>query len=229
MTLLLAVLLLICARTGVSQKRMPAALDLPVVESVRHREQAQELAPHLALSYARDVQTLDLRQFVFASVQKNLPSDDKQHAFVISRAIIMEANHLQMDPLFLLAVIKTESQFRLKARGRHGEIGLMQVRPNTATWLASEAGLPQDSDLEDPSVNIRMGATYFALLRKSFNGQSAFYISAYNMGPRNVRRLMARKTTPAIYAKKVLRNYKALYQTLARQSGTATTTVALAN
>jgi soluble lytic murein transglycosylase len=120
-----------------------------------------------------------------------------------------------MDPLFLLAVIATESQFNLKAHGLHGEIGLMQILPKTAHWLATRAGLPRNFDLHDPAVNIRVGAAYFARLRKKFNGIGTRYVAAYNMGTSNVRRLLALRAEPRIYPDKVLVNYRKLYGALA--------------
>lgn len=136
----------------------------------------------------------------------------KDKAYEIARAVIVEANHHGMDPLFLLAVIQTESQFNLKARGRHGEIGLMQILPETAKWIAPHAGVDSESiNLENVSMNIRLGATYFAHLRKSFKNMGTRYVSAYNMGSTNVRRLVKNNIEPYIYSSKVLGNYTNFY------------------
>jgi soluble lytic murein transglycosylase len=164
----------------------------------------------------------DLRATILALVEKSLPTKYEDKAFEIARAVIIEANHHKMDPLFLLAVIATESHFNLDARGTHGEIGLMQVMPVTAKWLAPQAGLPAKFDLREPAVNIRLGATYFAKLRKTFKHKSNRYIAAYNMGVKNVHRLLKTRVEPKEYSSRVLGNYSQIYLAL----GTKMTSVA---
>jgi soluble lytic murein transglycosylase len=158
------------------------------------------------------------RQFILDLVKNSLPEEQKSKAFAIAHAVISEANHHHMDPLFLLAVIKTESQFNVAAHGSHGEIGLMQILPQTARQIAAQAGLNKKLDLKDPAINIRIGATYFALLRHKFNHRSTRYLAAYNMGSRHVRRLLATNTEPQIYPTRVLNNYEQIYLAL-RDSG----------
>lgn len=157
---------------------------------------------------------MDLREFILRTVEASLPAKHKDSAFVIARSLIKEANHHQMDPFFLLAVIATESQFNVEARGSHGEIGLMQILPATAKDLAAQAGLKEDLDLRNPAVNIRIGATYLAKLRKAFKRKTKRYIAAYNMGSRNVRRLVANKVEPQIYPARVISNYTRIYSAL---------------
>jgi soluble lytic murein transglycosylase len=111
--------------------------------------------------------------------------------------------------------VKTESKFNMNAVGTHGEIGLMQILPSTAAWLAPQAGISGKPDLRNPAVNIRIGAVYFAQLRKAFEGRPQRYVGAYNMGAANVRRLVASNTEPYIYAGKVLSNYKHFYREIA--------------
>ena len=69
----------------------------------------------------------------------------------------------------------------------------------------------ENINLEDPSLNIRLGATYFAQLRKSFKNNGSRYVAAYNMGSTNVRRLVKNNIEPYIYSGKVLANYKGIY------------------
>ena len=191
------------------------AQDLPRVESAAQLDHALELFNRSGFVYLLDDGT-DLRPYILEAVAAALPPRFESRAFDIARAVIVEANHHGMDPMFLLAVIKTESKFDLNARGTHGEIGLMQVLPSTAAWLAPQAGVPDDFDLTDPSINVRLGATYFAQLRRSFGGRTPRYVGAYNMGALNVRRLLASNIEPREYPSKVLGNYTALYRSLSR-------------
>lgn len=96
----------------------------------------------------------------------------------------------RLDPLLLMAVIKVESRFDPRARSHRGAIGLMQLMPETARWAAEQMRLPSFSveHLEDPEVNVRIGAWYLALLRNQFGGDLVLALAAYNGGEGNVRR-----------------------------------------
>ena len=208
-------MLVIVAVAGVKTKSKVAektAKDLPRVQSQGQREQMRELLVIRDKKGRRPAMVsvrADARPFILNAVTKALPKSQRHMAYDVSRIIITEANHHKMDPLFLLAVIATESGFNPKARGLHGEIGLMQVLPKTAVWIAPKAGIPVDKiDLEDPVINIRIGATYFARLRKSFDGHGPRYVAAYNMGSANVRKLVRSKVEPKIYSGRVLENYE---------------------
>jgi soluble lytic murein transglycosylase len=130
----------------------------------------------------------------------------------IANAIIEESNRHGFDPLFLMAVIKRESSFNEEARGGFGEIGLMQIKPDTAEWIAKKSNLAYrgERSLLDPVQNIRIGAAYFAFLRKRLP-ERGLYVSAYNMGAKNVRELLKQKKTPREYLTSVLSNYEAFY------------------
>lgn len=193
--------------------------ELPHVGSAFQMNHALELFPSSQSSFALSVGSGgDMRGLILSLVKQSLPSKYDDKAFEIARAVIVEANHHRMDPLFLLAVIATESRFNLDAKGRHGEIGLMQVLPVTAKWLAPQAGLSRDFDLREPAVNIRLGATYLARLRTTFKHKGNRYIGAYNMGVANVYRLLKAKTEPTIYSTRVLGNYSQIYHSVSHTS-----------
>lgn len=217
--IILLALMLVGVRTKMSQVSQSAS-ELPRIESINQRDHALELfsTEKAAMSLNAEA-AVDQREFILATVKRSLASEYQPRAFEIAHAVIAEANHHHMDPLFLLAVITTESKFNVKARGTHGEIGLMQVLPKTATWLGPQAGLPENYNLEDPAVNIRIGATYLAHLRHTFKNKSKRYIAAYNMGSTNVRRLVHQKTEPTIYPSRVINNYEQIYQAIAANAG----------
>lgn len=212
---LVAVLILLgLLLLGVQTKMSPvtkSADELPQVGSAFQMNHALELNAAANVSYAIGLAGTDLRAHILNIVKQSVPAHYEDKAFEIARAVIVEANHHHMDPLFLLAVIATESKFNVDARGTHGEIGLMQVMPSTAKWLAPQAGLSHGFDLHDPAVNIRLGATYLARLRTTFKHKSTRYISAYNMGVKNVYRLLKARVEPKLYSGRVLANYNQIY------------------
>jgi len=126
-----------------------------------------------------------------------------------SRAIVDEAQRFGFDPYFLLAVIERESRFDPRAKGRHGEIGLMQIKPDTAQWISERYGFPWVGvdKLYEPAHNIRLAAAYFDFLRRSFRSNGRLYLSAYNLGPRRTREVLGSRSNRSFYATEVIGNY----------------------
>jgi soluble lytic murein transglycosylase len=95
-----------------------------------------------------------------------------------------------VDPLLIAAVARVESHFREDDISHAGAIGLMQLMPATAKWLANQIGDTtfQVDQLMDPTVNIRMGSTYLRYLLRVFHGNLPEAIAAYNAGPNRVKR-----------------------------------------
>ncbi len=98
-----------------------------------------------------------------------------------------------VDPLLVEAVIECESGGRPDAVSRAGAVGLMQLMPGTARAVAAEIDLPSPDarDLFDPEINVRLGVYYLAKMLKLFEDKH-LALAAYNAGPANVRRWMAR-------------------------------------
>lgn len=131
--------------------------------------------------------------------------------------LIMDQGELyDIDPLLILAMIKTESDFRRKVVSRKGAVGLMQIRPFIVPALAKEANITYVNarNLKDGTVNIKLGTHYLAKLIKRF-GSLNLALEAYNRGPtRLVRQLNEKKTIQPIYADRVLRNYDRFWSEL---------------
>lgn len=94
----------------------------------------------------------------------------------------------------VLAVIETESSYRVDAVGRSGEIGLMQLMPATAASLGI--------DPYDWQSNIDGGISYLSQLFGKF-GNWDMAIAAYNAGPGNVSKGIIPPSTKS-YLDKVL-------------------------
>lgn len=158
----------------------------------------------------------ELNQMIYQKVQAQLAPKWKAHATSIASTVITEAAKYKLDPVFVLAVIRTESRFNPVIVGSAGEIGLMQVKPDTAEWIARKFKIPWHGKqtLENPASNIRIGLAYMNYLRHKFDGKALKYVTAYNMGPKNVRRLMASNTKPAEYNTRVMKNYGEFYSKL---------------
>lgn len=96
--------------------------------------------------------------------------------------IYSEANGI--DSALVASVIMNESKFKENARSHRGAIGLMQIMPDTAKWIAGEIGDKGFSidNLHDPETNIRYGVWYLAELEREFGGNEILSLAAYNAG-----------------------------------------------
>ncbi len=77
------------------------------------------------------------------------------------------------------AVVRHESRFNPKARGRHGEIGLMQIKPQTARALGYSGTA---AGLYDVETNLKWGMAYLAGAYKLAGGDTCGTILRYNAG-----------------------------------------------
>lgn len=112
--------------------------ELPKINEDTRLEQAQEL---LGQKYQGSVAQkseghYNLQYHVFGKIHNALPVKWKPMAAEITAAVIEESEKQELDPIFILAVIQTESQFNPEARGHLGDSGLMQILPDTAKWIA---------------------------------------------------------------------------------------------
>jgi soluble lytic murein transglycosylase-like protein len=85
-----------------------------------------------------------------------------------------------VDPILVRAVAWQESRFRGSAVSPKGAIGVMQLMPNTASWLGVNP--------HDPRDNIFGGVAYLGTLLDRFGGDVRLALAAYNAGPEAVTR-----------------------------------------
>lgn len=123
--------------------------------------------------------------------------------------IYTQSQRYGYDPLFLTALIQTESSFNNWARSHRGALGLMQIRPATGYAMASETQIEWlgNPTLYDPGSNIALGAYYLNKMVLRF-GDLQLALEAYNRGPSNLVRYLRTGKRPYRYSNKVLEHYK---------------------
>lgn len=105
----------------------------------------------------------------------------------------------QVNPFLLAAIVRVESNYKPDKVSKKGAVGLMQLMPDTANWIAGHAGIegPLEDKLTDPEINIHMGAYYVRQLIDQFASSArlegtgsdyAIVAAAYNAGPGAVNR-----------------------------------------
>lgn len=115
-------------------------------------------------------------------------------------------------------VIHAESKYKPAAVSPAGAVGLMQLMPATALWVAEMSGEPALAlDLTDPAANIRLGTAYLAYLLKKYSLSDA--LAAYNAGEGNLLKWKSEGRNEyafaetRTYVKRVLRARK-MYKTV---------------
>ena len=93
--------------------------------------------------------------------------------------IAAHAKAAGLPPELAEAVVRHESRFNPKARGRHGEIGLMQIKPQTARGLGYSGTA---AGLYDVETNLKWGMAYLAGAYKLAGGDTCGTILRYNAG-----------------------------------------------
>jgi soluble lytic murein transglycosylase len=221
MKLVSAVVIMITLMMSAQPVVVDAATNKQVSNRITH---AKEL---LGKSYKRSTvrkteSATNIAEFINSSTKNLLPKAHKKMAREIASVIMRESERYGFDPIFLMAVIQNESSFNPKMKGGVGEIGLMQIKPDTAEWIAKGSKIEYSGadSLYNPSVNIRIGAAFMNKLRDQFSADSSLYLSAYNAGARKVRMMVSENNAPKIYATAVMKRYFAIYSALGANKGT---------
>ncbi len=84
--------------------------------------------------------------------------------------ILKYAAEYEVDPLFILAVMKTESDFNPNAVSEADARGLMQIAETTFDWIKDKLNDETSvfSDMYTPEINIRYGTFFLHYLYQEF-------------------------------------------------------------
>lgn len=130
----------------------------------------------------------------------------------LTQVLYDESNKYGYDPLLILALILTESQFRKEQVSEMGALGLMQMKPSIGYDLCQRSGLKWKGELSlfEPAFNVQLGTLYlFELILKFKDVKKA--IMAYNVGENALKlRLKAGQKPPTYFVTQVLKKYKEL-------------------
>ncbi len=144
------------------------------------------------------------------------------------------ATRHRVSPALVWATMKKESAFKPEAVSSVGARGLMQIMPDTASWLINGGRADVSGDWRtDPASNIELGCAYLAHLKyeRTAHQPDEVIISAYNAGPGNANAWATRFSNPQgwlyaelipnteneVFTKKVLK-YELIYKMLESES-----------
>lgn len=94
------------------------------------------------------------------------------------------ARRHDLDPYLVLAVVKCESSFRSDVRSQAGAVGLMQLLPSTAEWIAGQADWdgPAEPELTAVEDNLALGCYYLRFLLDLYQGEEVAAVASYHAG-----------------------------------------------
>ncbi len=121
----------------------------------------------------------------------------------LASQIIESATAEGVDPDLAFRLVRTESRFKVRARGPQGALGLTQLMPRTARSV--DPSLKTEAAVIDPQNNLRVGFRYLRRMIEMFDGDVRLGLLAYNRGEGAVKRALRRGADPENgYSRKVL-------------------------
>jgi soluble lytic murein transglycosylase len=189
-------------RQRIDRARLLLAAGLPDISEAELRfgakvegEQAHLLALELARtaptpfralrvmkSFSGDYLSLPLENAMPKFWQTLYPLPYKDDLFRSARA-------RGLDPYYVAALIRQESEFNPGAKSAARAYGLMQLIPSTGRLMGRQQGIPslRTSMLLNPGINIKLGTQYLRVQLDNWGGNWFQTLAAYNAGPNRVR------------------------------------------
>ena len=128
----------------------------------------------------------------YQALKKQIFYWQARYPFPYLKEIEYWSKERQINPLLVTAVIRQESRFEPNVKSGAGAVGLMQVLPSTAKWIAPQFKLDSKKiNLENPNDNIMFGTAYLAQTHQQYNNNSLLAIASYNAGPGNVSKWLS--------------------------------------
>jgi soluble lytic murein transglycosylase-like protein/TolA-binding protein len=109
-------------------------------------------------------------------------------------SLLKYASARNVDPRFVLSIIRQESRYQIDVKSVSAARGMMQFIPATASEIATQLKLNDftQDDLYSPDTAILFGSQYLANLFQQFPNQPQAVAGSYNGGADNLARWIAR-------------------------------------
>lgn len=128
----------------------------------------------------------------YAELQEHPAYWQTLYPFPFADTIAQWSLQRQLNPLLVTALIRQESRFEPQIKSVVGATGLMQVMPDTASWIQQQTDIPT-YNLNNPEDNIKLGTWYLDYTHEEYADHSLYAVASYNAGPGNVADWIARR------------------------------------
>lgn len=93
-----------------------------------------------------------------------------------------------LDPYFVAALVRQESEFNTRAVSYAKAVGLTQVMPSTGHYLSRKLNIPRfhTASLFEPDINLKIGSYYIRALLDGLQGSEEAALASYNAGKSRV-------------------------------------------
>jgi soluble lytic murein transglycosylase len=113
----------------------------------------------------------------------------------------------QLDEAWVYGLIRQESRFIADVKSSAGAVGLMQLMPATARWVAQKVGLKDyrgGTQTANVETNLNLGTWYLRHVLDTLDSHPVLASAAYNAGPGRARAWRANEPMDAaIYAESI--------------------------
>jgi len=118
------------------------------------------------------------------------------------------AKQADVEVAWVYGLIRQESRFIANVRSSAGALGLMQLMPATAKWVATQIGMKnfKAAQVQDVHTNTRLGTQYLVRVMQTFDGSQLLASAGYNAGPKRAAQWQAWLKAPvegAVFAETI--------------------------
>ena len=153
---------------------------------------AMAMAPVMGIpaqsSYTPEQIKIDVRKEIMKQIASTF-FINRADAWTMADAAIRNSKRYGVPLELILSVAAIESAYNKNAVSSMGAIGVMQVMPDTAAFIARNIGV-KTYDIHDIRTNIRFGTWYLKYLNQRYHDYS-LAVRAYNCGPYCVDKVRA--------------------------------------
>lgn len=124
-------------------------------------------------------------QATYAALREQPGYGQTLYPLLFRESIYTWSQDRDLNPLLVIALMRQESRFMPGIVSGAGAVGLMQVMPDTAAWIAGQTDIG-DYALNDPDDSVKLGTWYLNYTHEEWQGNSLLAVASYNAGPGNV-------------------------------------------
>lgn len=125
-----------------------------------------------------------IAEVLYGNVFSKMDIETFYHLYPLHyKDIVMKySEEYKVDPALIFAVMREESHYHKSITSSAAAVGLMQIMPSTAQWLAPMVGINRNEiDLTNPDQNIKFGAYYLRFIMDRVNDIN-LVMAGYNAG-----------------------------------------------